>query len=394
MKRLHIINLDCLAGTEQMLIQFINNTDGNDEDKIININNKWSNQLTDYIPREIVKFPYRIIEKLNIKYPPFMRKYILRYLLEKERADLIIVWNLIPSLDKKPSYGKIIYYDHGNSWLFNKNSKTIKFFSMVDGCISASYASQRMLQLKLQLQCPIETVTNSIPVPKKLKIQKKSLGTEITLGTASRLESGKAIGVSILTTKELNHRGINTKLYIAGSGSQEEKLKKLVKTLGLGDKVIFLGFQNDLSEFYQLIDFYISSPITEAFGLSCMEALYNSIPVIFPMIDGQPEVITSGYSGLGYIPTMSFDEYHNLTDMEISYDGDGYDPIHDRLVKPKVPHYLDYANGIEDIVANNKYDEYRKNAKAFTQKKYDFFSFNRKLNEKMNNFILNINNSK
>ncbi|GKX64244.1 glycosyltransferase [Pragia fontium] len=388
MKRLHIINLDGLAGTERMLIQFINsNMHDGDEDKILNINNEISHQLTGHLPKEKIIFPYRVFQNNTLKHLSFIRKYLLRRAIEKENPDLIIIWDLIPNWDKKPSCGKIIYYDHGNSWYFTKNAKTLNFFSMVDGCISASFASQRMLQLKFNLKCPIETVSNNIPHPHKIKIPKDISAKQITLGTASRLEPIKAVGVSILTTMELNNRGIDTKLYIAGHGSQEESLKKLVKKLNLVDKVIFLGFQKDLSDFYQNIDFYISSPITEAFGLSCMEALYNGIPVIFPMIDGQPEVIKHEYSGLGYMPTMTLDEYSELTGLKVNYTHQGYSPLEDKLVELKVPSYIDYADGIEKIINKEKYSTYSYNAQQYIQNECDYKKFNITLKEKLLSFL-------
>lgn len=387
MKRLHIINLDGLAGTERMLIQFIHsNMNDGDEDKILNINNEFSHQLAEHLPKEKIIFPYRIFQKKTLKYPSFMRKYLLRRAVEKEKPDLIIIWDLIPNWDQKPSYGKIIYYDHGNSWYFAKNAKTLNFFSMVDGCISASFASQRMLELKFNLKCPIETVSNNIPHPQNIKIPRQISTEQIILGTASRLEPIKAVGVSILTTMELNNRGISTKLYIAGHGSQEDGLKKLVKKLNLTDKVIFMGFQKDLSTFYQNIDFYISSPITEAFGLSCMEALYNGIPVIFPMIDGQPEVIKNKYSGLGYIPTMTLDKYSELTGLKVNYSHQGYSPSEDKLVELRVPSYIDYADGIETMIKEKKYLIYSCNAQTYTQEQCDYKQFNRLLKEKLSSF--------
>lgn len=388
MKRLHIINLDVLAGTERMLIQFINsNMLDDDEDKILNINNDPSQQLMEHLPKEKIIFPYRIFQNSSLKHPSFLRKYLLRRAIEKEKPDLVIVWNLIPNWDKKPSCGKIIYYDHGNSWYFTNNAKTLNFFSMVDGCISVSFASKRMLQLKFNLQCPIEIVLNNIPHPNHLKVPKNISTKQIVLGTASRLEPLKAIGVSILTTMELNNRGINTKLYIAGHGSQEKALKKLVKKLNLTDKVTFLGFQNDLCEFFQNIDFYISSPITEAFGLSCMEALYNGIPVIFPIVDGQPEVIKNEYSGLGYIPTMPLSQYTELTGLRVNYAHQSYSPSEDKLVELKVPSYVDYADGIESIIKNKNYFEYSQNAQKHTQEQCDYKQFNYQLKEKISSFL-------
>ncbi|WP_337226339.1 glycosyltransferase, partial [Proteus terrae] len=76
---------------------------------------------------------------------------------------------------------------------------------------------------------------------------------------------------------------------IAGSGEDESKLKELANKLKLNKYVDFLGYQSELSDFYHNINIYLSTPITEAFGLSCIEALANGVPVVFPKIDGQME---------------------------------------------------------------------------------------------------------
>ncbi len=82
--------------------------------------------------------------------------------------------------------------------------------------------------------------------------------------------------------KELKNKNISAKLIIAGEGEQRRDLENLASKLDLEDSIEFIGYQSDMSIFYSKIDIYLSTPVLEAFGLSCIEALSNGIPVIFP----------------------------------------------------------------------------------------------------------------
>ncbi|WP_159162612.1 glycosyltransferase, partial [Klebsiella pneumoniae] len=113
------------------------------------------------------------------------------------------------------------------------------------------------------------------------------------------------ISVALLTLKNLLDRGINVTLDIAGKGPDEHQFIQLAQKLGIAGNVNFLGFRDDLSDFFNSIHIYLSTPVTEPFGLSCLESLFYSVPVIYPLIDGQPEVVKNGVCGIGITPDIT-----------------------------------------------------------------------------------------
>ena len=70
-------------------------------------------------------------------------------------------------------------------------------------------------------------------------------------------------------------------LKIAGHGSQEKKLKALVKKLGIEDKIFFLGWVNNINDLYdESVALIMASLVLESFGLVVLEAMTNARPSI------------------------------------------------------------------------------------------------------------------
>lgn len=98
---------------------------------------------------------------------------------------------------------------------------------------------------------------------------------------------------------------------IIGSGKEqrdnaEESLYALQKNLGLNDTVNFLGWRNDIAQFYQIADIFIHPVITpEPFGLVVIEAMAFGLPVIATDLGGPKEIITQGKNGILITPNDS-----------------------------------------------------------------------------------------
>ncbi|AKG68949.1 lipopolysaccharide biosynthesis protein [Serratia fonticola] len=374
MKRLHVINLEKMGGAEKIFLQFLTNaTSGSDS--VLCISNKIGPEIARELGNTPLTFANRIIPNSKLKYPVFLRKAALLRKIERQRADLVIFWDFVPNLARKICGSKTIYYDHGCSWRFPLNRKTLGFFEKVDGCIAVSHASKRVMEERFKLTCPIEIVSNCVPPPATV-IAKTAEPTQcIQLGTASRLVSLKGIGISILTLQALLQMNITTELYIAGKGPDENALQELVARLGLQQQVHFLGFQQDLTAFFSKIDFYISSPVTEPFGLSCMEALYHGVPVIFPLIDGQPEVIINGECGIGITPTLTFAQYQALTGIEIDFPHQVFNTVTQQMMDPLVLSPELCAQQIADILAQRHYLTLSQNALQHAHSHFDYAQF-------------------
>lgn len=100
---------------------------------------------------------------------------------------------------------------------------------------------------------------------------------------------------------------VRGKLLIVGDGPLRAKLQELAASLGLGEKVVFLGeIQNE-----QIIPYYHASDVfalasvvrSEAFGIVQIEAMAAGLPVVNTQLDsGVPFVSLHGQTGLTVPP--------------------------------------------------------------------------------------------
>lgn len=91
------------------------------------------------------------------------------------------------------------------------------------------------------------------------------------------------------------------KLRIVGQGELSEKYKKLRNSLGLKERVEFLGRlpENDLIGEYERADALVLPSVNshEAFGLVLIEAMASGTPVVASDLPGVRKVFTSGQEG-------------------------------------------------------------------------------------------------
>ncbi|MCM3109291.1 N-acetyl-alpha-D-glucosaminyl L-malate synthase BshA [Lederbergia lenta] len=90
---------------------------------------------------------------------------------------------------------------------------------------------------------------------------------------------------------------VPAKLLLVGDGPEKTSLCKLVKTLDIEEKVIFLGRQDQLEELYSISDLMLLLSEKESFGLVALEAMACGVPCIGTNVGGIPEVITENYNG-------------------------------------------------------------------------------------------------
>lgn len=79
--------------------------------------------------------------------------------------------------------------------------------------------------------------------------------------------------------------------HIMGIGDKEAYLKKLVKQLGIEDRVHFHGFVENASLYLNSFDLFLFPSRTEALGYVAVEALFSNLPMIASNKGGIPEVL-------------------------------------------------------------------------------------------------------
>lgn len=99
------------------------------------------------------------------------------------------------------------------------------------------------------------------------------------------------------------------KLLLVGEGPELTKIQCKVKALGLEDKVLFLGKQEDVAQVISMADILLLPSEKESFGLVALEAMACGVPTIGSTAGGIPELVTHGETGylapIGDVDAMS-----------------------------------------------------------------------------------------
>lgn len=111
-----------------------------------------------------------------------------------------------------------------------------------------------------------------------------------------------------------------SKLILAGDGPERYSVEKLVRDLGICDRVIFLGKVRDTAHVLEIADLFLLPSETESFGLAALEAMAVSVPVISSNTGGIPEVnihgVTGYLSNVGDVDEMAKNALKILKDEE------------------------------------------------------------------------------
>jgi N-acetyl-alpha-D-glucosaminyl L-malate synthase BshA len=88
-----------------------------------------------------------------------------------------------------------------------------------------------------------------------------------------------------------------SKLLMVGDGPDRYACEQLCRSLGLCDRVLYLGKLRETRQVLELADVFILPSESESFGLAALEAMAVGVPVISSNTGGIPEVNIQGYSG-------------------------------------------------------------------------------------------------
>jgi len=120
---------------------------------------------------------------------------------------------------------------------------------------------------------------------------------EVVIGNAGRLVRQKAQHYLVDLAVELKKRNKNVKILIAGYGRLEAQLREYARSSGVEDRIVFLGFVDDMKSFLDSIDIFVLTSLWEGFGYVIVEAMANSRPVVGFDVSSNPEIIEDGKNG-------------------------------------------------------------------------------------------------
>ena len=102
---------------------------------------------------------------------------------------------------------------------------------------------------------------------------------ELVIGHVGRFSEQKNHEFLIDIFNEIYKKRKNSKLLLIGKGEKENLIKEKVKNLNLESRVIFLGFKENVSNYYNSMDLFLLPSKFEGLPVTLVEAQANGLPI-------------------------------------------------------------------------------------------------------------------
>jgi len=144
--------------------------------------------------------------------------------------------------------------------------------------------------------------TNTYIIPNAVDAEKyMNKGDDNFILYAGRLSKVKGLMYLIQAFSEMS-KNFDTDLMFVGSGPDEARLKKIVASKKIEDRVHFIPMvgKDKLREYLSKCSIFVLPSLFECMPVTLLEAMASGKPVIASDIPGPQDVITHGYDGFLY----------------------------------------------------------------------------------------------
>lgn len=117
---------------------------------------------------------------------------------------------------------------------------------------------------------------------------------ELWIGTAGRLAEVKNQTTLLAAMPAILEVLPAARLLIAGQGVLESSLREQAASLGIAERVTFVGQCREMPTFLNALDLFVLPSLREGFGLALIEAMACRLPVVAAAVGGIPEVVGAG----------------------------------------------------------------------------------------------------
>ncbi|WP_181855219.1 glycosyltransferase family 4 protein [Winogradskyella sp. KYW1333] len=229
---------------------------------------------------------------------------------------------------------KLIYTEHGNFGFGRNHTRSDKFsflfrrlffrWSSVNICCNSNFTKWYLKKHFYDGPRSI-TVHNGVSFNKKIKsgivdVLKSEYSDSFVIGTTTRLAGFKRIDRLIEVFAAFLKVHKNAILMIVGDGPKKEQLMEKTNALNIASKVVFEGFQQEVTSYQSFFDVAIFPSQNEPFGLVAVECLKLQKPVlVFKDGGGICEIIDR------FTPEDVCEDYNVMLDRLLYYSKNKYE---------------------------------------------------------------------
>lgn len=150
----------------------------------------------------------------------------------------------------------------------------------------------------IQNGCSMDRVNPEKAHPEGIR---ESLGfskSDIVLIVMARLEPQKGHKILLQALSTVWAEFPNIRLICLGTGALKDELNSLARELKLNEIVRFVGFQSNVADWLAVADIGVLPSFYEGLPLTAVETLAAGLPLVATAVDGTPEVVLDGKTGL------------------------------------------------------------------------------------------------
>jgi glycosyltransferase involved in cell wall biosynthesis len=114
----------------------------------------------------------------------------------------------------------------------------------------------------------------------------------VAIGTVTRLMPSKGNQYLIEAVPEIIREHPRARVFIVGEGELQGELEAQARALNLGDRVVFAGFQRDVSAVLAALDIVVFPSLWEGTPLTAFEALASGKAIVATDADGLLDILT------------------------------------------------------------------------------------------------------
>ncbi|HLC21564.1 MAG TPA: glycosyltransferase [Candidatus Methylomirabilis sp.] len=122
----------------------------------------------------------------------------------------------------------------------------------------------------------------------------------LVIGSVANIAPKKGYDVLIRAVAKARQEIHDLACIIVGADDRglREGLERLGDSLGLGGRLRFVGFQEKVFPYLDAMDLFVLASVDEGFGIVLLEAMASGKAVVATLVDGPPEIVEDGQTGL------------------------------------------------------------------------------------------------
>lgn len=137
-----------------------------------------------------------------------------------------------------------------------------------------------------------------LPIWSDLAPVERKEHTLFTILMVSRLTKEKNIGMALKAFRTLCGSGAPAELVIVGDGPLQNEFEIEAHSLGLNERVRFIGWQENPGSWYAKADAFLVTSDYEGWNIAAFDAVRAGIPVVMTDVGLAGEVVINGQNGL------------------------------------------------------------------------------------------------